>query len=528
MNQPSRFAAFATSCTIALLSSISLPTVALAETYTFTSAPSSTAPTFTPNIPNGTQIDNFRYAGDKFIYSLYAFKVTKDGVYSIISTTLNNSGPIDNTSWILHGDFSPSDTSTPTTPIENFIISHYGYSNVSELSAVSLVGGNQYSLLVAYNQAHPGTYPYTVTVTFDGPGCVLINGHICIDPAPPPQSGNAFSNTAPGLVNIARGFGQSVSTRMAQVRAAGNVAGAPEGTDVLAFFPQAQNAGLDAIGSATLSDAQDHALSLWGNAFGSFISNRGDGTSPGFNQSAGGVIVGGDALVLEDLWLGVSLGYARSKIVGDSSSGSASADNYHASLYANWAPGPWFATADLGLTFSQFQTERPAVGATAEGRSHMLDTAIGGALGYEFDLGGMSFAPSASLRYDHIASKGYTETGAGLANLTIQDATHHALRIGIGAEASKLFTLNDDLDLEVSASARWEHDLLDTGYTTTQSISGADYQVSATDPGRDAAVLGIGTSAVFKDNLTLNLSYDAELRARQTNHTIKAGLRFTW
>lgn len=365
-------------------------------------------------------------------------------------------------------------------------------------------------------------------ITFDGPGCVVINGRLCVDPVPQPQSGSINTNTAPGLMNVARDFGQSVNTRMGQVRAGGTTTRAPEDIDVLAFFPRTQNAGLDAIDSATLSEAQDQALSLWGNTFGNFISNRGDGADPGFNQTSGGVTVGGDALVLEDLWLGVALGYARSRTVGDSSSGSASADSYHASLYANWAPGPWFATADIGLTFSQFQTERQAGGATAEGSSHMLNTAIGGALGYEFDLGGMSFTPSASLRYDHIASKGYTETGAGAANLTIHDATHHALRIGIGAEASQLFELNGDLDLELTAKARWERDLLDTGYTTTQSISGADYQVSATDPGRDAAVLGIGTTAVFKDNLRLNLSYDAELRARQTTHTVTAGLRFTW
>ena len=534
MNRPLGFSMLATSGIVALLTSISIPASALAETYSFTGISTSVDPTRVPNIPSpaGTEVTNFTsYPGYAYRYALYTFEVTETGAYSVSAATFSElQASIVNTTWIVLGTFAPALSTNPTTPIENFIVGEFsgtGSPPTATFDNISLLHGTTYSILTAFNTTDPNDL-LTVDFTFNGPGCILINGRICIDPAPPPQSGSINTNAAPGTLTIARDFGHSVSGRMGQIRTGSNNMDAPEGIDALAFFPRTQSAGLDAIDTATLSPEQDQALSIWGNAFGSFISNRGSGANAGFNQAAGGVIVGGDALVMEDLWLGVALGYAHSKTIGDGNSGHARADNFHAGVYANWAPGPWFATADFGLTFSQFQTERPAGGATAEGRSNMLDTSMGGELGYAFDFGGMTLAPSASLRYDLITAKGYTETGAGLANLTIHDATHHALRIDIGAEASQLFSLTEDLDLEVSALARWERDLLDTGYQTTQSIGGADYQVSATDPGRDAAVLGLGATAVFKDNLRLNLRYDAELRAHQTNHTVTAGLRFTW
>jgi outer membrane autotransporter protein len=534
MNRPLGFRMLVTWSIIPLLLSVALPATTLAETYSFTGTSTSTDITKVPTIPSpaGTLVTDFYlYNGGSYRYALYTFEVNKTGDYTIsAATTSDKAHTMVNTTWIVLGTFSP-DSAPPATPLENFIAGVYSGSSqtppTATLNNVSLAKGTTYSVLTAFNIS-AANHVLTVDFTFDGVGCVLINGNICIDPAPPPQTGNVGSNLAPGFINVARDFGHSVSGRMGQIRAGGNSVGSPEDIDVLSFFPRANNAGLDAIDSVTLSESQDQALSLWGNAFGNFISNRGNGASPGFSQSAGGFIVGGDALVLEDFWLGAALGYAHSRTVGDGSSGNAEADSYHATLYANWAPGPWFATADLGLTFSQFQTERPALGATAEGQSHMLDASIGGEFGYQFDLNDVAFVPSASLRYDRISAKGYTETGAGAANLTIHDATHHSLRIGIGAEVSKLFALDDDLKLEVSAKARWEHDLLDTGYTTTQSISGADYQVSATDAGRDAAILGLASKAIVKDNLELKLEYNADLRARQTSHTITAGLRFTW
>ncbi|MBJ7577066.1 autotransporter outer membrane beta-barrel domain-containing protein [Devosia sp. MC532] len=513
---------------VASLSAAALLTTSLgasAETSTFSTTPSSTQLTRVPQIYEGVSHSFPRYGTWSFIYSQYAFQVTETGSYKVVATTLNDNAPIVNVSWILNGEFAPDSPDAPTTPIENFIVGANNMGNVSTMPSVNLTAGNHYTILTVYEQSTAGSYPYTVTWVFEGPGCVNIGSHTCVDAAP--KSGSILTNTAPGTINIARDFGHSVQGRMGQLRNGGHAADVPD-TQILSFFPSAQHEGLDAIGSATTTEARTQALSFWVKSFGNFISNRGNGASPGFNQSAGGVIFGGDTQVLDDMWIGASLGYAQSQTSGNADSGNASADNYHAGLYANWSKGLWYVATDLGLALSHFKTERTVGASTAKGESHALDTSVSAEFGYQLDLGGTTFTPSAGLRYDVINAKGYGETGAGASNLKVDDAIHHALRIDVGAEANTVFTLTEDLELELSATARWQHDLLDMGYTTTQSLSGTTYQVSATDPGRDAAVLGLGAKAVFSDNLNVTLDYGAELRARQTNHTITAGLRFTW
>ncbi|WP_026792235.1 autotransporter outer membrane beta-barrel domain-containing protein [Pleomorphomonas oryzae] len=84
-----------------------------------------------------------------------------------------------NTTFVLHGTYTPSTTFPPTTPISQFIVSDFSGGLTATIPSLQLVSGQTYSVLVAYNQTTPGSYPYTVTLTFNGPGCVQINTNVC-------------------------------------------------------------------------------------------------------------------------------------------------------------------------------------------------------------------------------------------------------------------------------------------------------------------------------------------------------------
>lgn len=157
------------------LAAILFPDLALADSYSFTGSPSIT-PTYAPAIMSGLNTNIASYSSSfRWIYSLYPFNVDSTGTYGLTSTTTF----VVNTTFVLNGTFTPSATSQPTTPISQFIVSDFSGGFTATIPTLQLTAGQTYSVLVAYNQTTPGIYPYTVTLTFNGPGCVQINANVC-------------------------------------------------------------------------------------------------------------------------------------------------------------------------------------------------------------------------------------------------------------------------------------------------------------------------------------------------------------
>lgn len=161
---------------------------ALAGTATVTGSPLATSSTV-PNIaPPGVQNTTFNTnAIGPFNYVAFPFTVDQAGTYTATSRT-----PIlQNTTFFLKGTFTPG-TPTPTV-LSNFLVSVYS-GNASPLhtatfngTGLSLVPGQQYSVLVAFNQNTP-TPVDAATVTITGPGCIAIGSSTCtVAPQPVPS-----------------------------------------------------------------------------------------------------------------------------------------------------------------------------------------------------------------------------------------------------------------------------------------------------------------------------------------------------
>jgi hypothetical protein len=95
---------------------------------------------------------------------------------------------VQNTTWFLNGLFTPG--SPPSTPIGNFFAAFYSGpatagQYLDNFSNLSLIAGQQYTVLVAYNEEGTAGEPSTVTIT--GPGCIAIGSNTCAAaPAPVP------------------------------------------------------------------------------------------------------------------------------------------------------------------------------------------------------------------------------------------------------------------------------------------------------------------------------------------------------
>ena len=353
-------------------------------------------------------------------------------------------------------------------------------------------------------------------------------------------AGSGVLNTVNAGLATNRMFGDAIARRQDQLRAGAASIGAQAATALPGFQlksgsgVQSLSAGeavADAAGGRSGGDPE-HRFGTWVHAFSAFSTNSGDGNDPGFRSRTGGGAVGADYKISESFVVGISAGYARSSITGAEASGNADVNSYQVAGYGSWTAGPWFADGTLGYGYDQIDTKRAisfsTLDRTATGKTHGHDFNADIRGGYRLALAGYQIEPDIGLRYDRLYRAGFSESGAGLLNLTVGSNTTDALRSSVGGRVSRAFRTESGITLEPELRLHWQQDLLDQNARASTTLGGAAFTVETAKPGRAAAVVGVGLAAVTSDSLRLYANYDAERRANQTDHVITAGLRYTW
>ncbi|CAO3378139.1 autotransporter outer membrane beta-barrel domain-containing protein [Azospirillum argentinense] len=318
--------------------------------------------------------------------------------------------------------------------------------------------------------------------------------------------------------DTARLFGDAVQGRMAALRADGLATSIASSIATLAT-PEAE---------------RGTALGLWARAVGRFANSDGDGNAAGTRQRGGGLALGADRALSDDLTAGAAFGYQRTAVDVRDSGDRTDIDSYSAALYGTYRIGAWFVDAQAMYGFGRYDSRRVlrigspgGVDRRAEGDSdgHGFGAAIG--TGYAVTWEGARIEPFAGLRFDRVTRDGFTETGAGALGLEVDDTDLSTLRTSLGLRTSWRLKAGETA-LEPELRARWDHDFLDVAARSGARLLGATYTVSGVQPGRDAAVLGAGLTAALGERFQAYGSYDADLRRDATGHTLSAGLRYRW
>ncbi|MFV3126457.1 autotransporter domain-containing protein [Niveispirillum sp. KHB5.9] len=310
-------------------------------------------------------------------------------------------------------------------------------------------------------------------------------------------SGEFNANLPLAAVDVSRGFGSMITTRQGGLHDGGQ------------------------------------GWNVWGRAFGNKARTSSDGNNPGFRHRVAGGLAGIDYGMSNDaLRVGVAAGYADSRVTGRNDSGRASIDSYYIGNYLGWTQDALFVDAQVGVTFSDYETRRAiTIGTqtrTASGKTDGKTIGAGIEAGYRLDLGGAILTPSAFLRYDGSDADAFAETGADAFNLSVDSDKHADLRGGFGVRFTHPVALDGGGTLVPELSARWEHDLSKPGYRTSQALLGQSFTIFAAEPGRDTAVLGGGLTMEIADNMRVSARYDAELSDNRTQHALTAQVRFAW
>lgn len=244
----------------------------------------------------------------------------------------------------------------------------------------------------------------------------------------------------------------------------------------------------------------------------------------GFDADTLGMAVGGDVRVADPLRVGVAFSYSKTNVDStDNSAGSGmDVNSYQGTLYASYTGAPWYVDGMLIYGVHKYDNTRAitALGQTAtadyEGQQYTAQVAGG----YPLAFGNTVVTPNVSLAYSRLNQDGYTESGAGAANLTVDSQQTDSVRSGLGVKVSHAYK-SGTMRLVPEVRATWFHEYAAKELETTSAFAvdaGSAFTTTGAAPTRDSLALGIGVNLMDADQLTVSANYDAELKEHYLGH----------
>ncbi|MFW6060252.1 MAG: autotransporter domain-containing protein [Phycisphaeraceae bacterium] len=353
-----------------------------------------------------------------------------------------------------------------------------------------------------------------------------------IDEAFASLSPDSYSGVTQVGTEFGREFGRLVQQRIGARRS-------PQGTqqpDSVARLamadvsPQALGAALHAS-SPTLSP---RAAGVWVHGMG---QKGNQNASDGFTDvdfRSFGTALGLDHLLTDHLLVGVSMGYATTDLTLAHDRGDGEIESLAASLYGSWFSDEAWLDGSIGYGRQWYDNQRRVtVGtmqriATSEHEGDLFTASLGGGLRIGLN-DEWALKPFTSLYYAHLDEEGFSESGAGSANLVVSDRATETLISELG---TRLVGTLQHGETRVSPflGIAWVHDYeIDDGSVTSgfAEAPGATFTVDGADvsPDRARVEAGLGLS---DRRVAVEVRYQGEFASDYESHGVlgSVGIRF--
>jgi outer membrane lipase/esterase len=228
--------------------------------------------------------------------------------------------------------------------------------------------------------------------------------------------------------------------------------------------------------------------------------------------------------------VGASIGYSRSDLDLDRNAGDLESDSVVFSLYGGVEAGPWYGEAAASYSLDDYSDISRRTGSaifpTAQAETEGSTLALSLGTGYRFRAGPATFGPIAGIRYERVGIDGYTETGARLLNLTVEDQTSEVVTGSIGAQGSVGLQLGN-LKLTPTVSVALEQTLGDGDESVSTHLGTGPSVVNTVDGGDESVVVvGAGVGFDVGGSVTGAIGYQGALfRNDGSDHAVVGRLR---
>ncbi|MEM9592081.1 MAG: autotransporter outer membrane beta-barrel domain-containing protein [Pseudomonadota bacterium] len=278
---------------------------------------------------------------------------------------------------------------------------------------------------------------------------------------------------------------------------------------------------------------------VWGGILGQDVSVDGSRDAAGWDASTGGVTFGVerqfDAGVFPAL-AGLAFGYTQSSVNSEGSN--ADVDAFHIGAYAATRAGALSLSGAFAYAWQDYDFERviPLPGTRVvipEGDT--IGRTLTGSVGAFYDLAsylgpelarpGLRIGPLATLDAVHGEQDGFTETGAGILDLTVSDTDGYQVVTGLGIGFG-LDRAVAQRHVSLEGRVAWERVFGDRSITTSSAIpfANAVFSGSSASQSRDRLAIGFGAIIGLGETVSTELRYDGAFAASGNDHRASLSL----
>ena len=298
-------------------------------------------------------------------------------------------------------------------------------------------------------------------------------------------------------------------------------------------FQQLMPSGRDFVSREYLLRMCNH----WGTFTGDLQNRKNIGPYSGYDLSSVGFAFGMDRTIVNNLFLGVALGYDNTYQKFDSIRSSSQSDAFRSMVYGSWFNGTYFVDAYAGYTKNRHDTKRNididnTFSATARSKYGEDAASVGLEVGRQYERrNGLLLAPSVGFHYVHLGHSSITETGGGEANLYIAGSNYQSFQVPFGIKASRVFMGSYGIALIPEARISYVRELADDAAivrTSFANVRDVTFLAKSGDRGRDMGRLGFGVSGQLPKRLNFRFDYDYEVYRHTTASTLAGSLGMSW
>lgn len=274
---------------------------------------------------------------------------------------------------------------------------------------------------------------------------------------------------------------------------------------------------------------------LWGKVLGAGAGGGAGGGAP-FSAAMVGAVIGSDLIRGEQVYGGLAVSY-----VGDWASGKGAqsgerlrVDNYQITAYGSAAPkafgGRLTFDAALGAGLNRYDQERgidflhSAARAKYDGEQYTARFTAG----YAFVGRTMTIIPYVGIDETHVVQHGYTETGAGLADLHVNGLSADTFRHDIGVKLDGEYDVGGGVQMTPSLKVGWGHTYDNGPVAVYSTLAGVSFTSLAARPSADGALVGASLAFRSQGRVSMAFEYDGDLRHDFQAHTgaVRVKVRF--
>ncbi|MQX51859.1 autotransporter outer membrane beta-barrel domain-containing protein [Alcanivorax sediminis] len=244
----------------------------------------------------------------------------------------------------------------------------------------------------------------------------------------------------------------------------------------------------------------------------------------------------GDQLALgmdrqgEQWLLGMAAGSADGTLDYDDRQADGEGSSWFAGLYGRWSSmGAWFLRGDLSYGSSDVSQQRMVLGAPAESDSSVDALRVALESGWDLAWGENGLHPYVQVAMTRIERDSFSETGGGIAGLSVDDSELNSGEAWLGADLSRAFMIGNDW-LIAQGGLAMVQPFGDTQTEQTARFAGAAQGFTVYGADEDATQLAANAGAEWfmTDDFSLWLGYRGRFGGDTESHGGLLSANLTW